>query len=143
MLAWQGEERDSSDEEWEAAYAALDPSAQVGWGHRRGQVTEVGANLVRDLFAAADTMHDHAMSEMDGNTEMEEGSPTVGAGAGEDSPSICVGNRADTLDSMEDGLPGESPNPVDLITMCVTCRVLVMRTWGFIVEVITHVLNKI
>ena len=133
-MAWQGEDKDSSDEEWEAAYRAMDPVAQNGWAHRRGQATEVGANLVRDVFVAADTMHDAAMSEMDGNTPMEEGSEAVGAGAAEDSPPPCVGNQVDTLDCMEDELQGESPQPCDLTTMCVAFRVLVTRTWDFTVD---------
>ena len=91
------------------AYATMDPIAQNGWEHRRGHVAEVGADLVRDVFVAADAMHDAAMSEMDGNTPMEEGSEAAGAGAGEDSPPMCGGHRVDTLDCMEDELQGESP----------------------------------
>ena len=108
-MAWQGEDKDNSDEEWEATYAAMDPIAQNGWEHRRGHVAEVGADLVRDVFVAADAMHDAAMSEMDGNTPMEEGSEAAGAGAGEDSQTMCGGHRVDTLDCMEDELQGESP----------------------------------
>ena len=106
-MVCQGLEMDSSDEEWEAAYAAMDPIAQLGWVHRRGHAAEVGKHLVRDVFVAADTMHDNAMSEMEGNTEMVEGSPTVGAGAGGDSGSMCAGRGLDTFDSMEVDLEGE------------------------------------
>ena len=106
-MACQGLERDNSDEEWEAAFAALDPIAQIGFLNRRGRVAGVGEHLVRDVFVAADTMHDNAMSEMDGNTPMEEGSPTVGAGADEDRPSMWAGRGVDTLDSMEVESEGE------------------------------------
>lgn len=71
-IPWQGEERDTSDEEWDAAYAALDPIAQIGWVNRLAEADAVGADLVRDVFVAADEMHDHAMSEMGGNTQSEE-----------------------------------------------------------------------
>ena len=65
---WQGEERDSSDEEWDSAYAAMDPIAQLGLGNRRVPARG-GEELVRDVFAAADALHDEAMSEMAGNTQ--------------------------------------------------------------------------
>lgn len=71
-LLWQGEDRDSSDEEWANAYAALDPMAQIGWLNRGVRANGVVAELVRDVFVAADAMHEEAMSEMDGNAEDDE-----------------------------------------------------------------------
>ena len=66
-LLWQGEDRDSSDEEWSNAYAALGPMAQIGWLNRGIPTNGGAAKLVRDVFVAADAMHEEAMSEMDGN----------------------------------------------------------------------------
>lgn len=66
---WQGEDRDSSDEEWSSAYAALDPMSRIGWGNRSVQVNGGAAEMVRDAFLAADVMHEEAMSAMDGNEE--------------------------------------------------------------------------
>ena len=69
---WQGEDRDSSDEEWSSAYAALDPMSKIGWGNRGIVVNGGGAQLVRDVLLAADVMHEEAMSAMDGNEEDDE-----------------------------------------------------------------------
>ena len=63
----QGEERDSSDEEWETAYAAMDPASQLGWRNRRGPIEGPGERLMRDIFEAADAVHSAAMSHMDGS----------------------------------------------------------------------------
>lgn len=106
---------DSSDEEWEAAYAALDPKDQIGWGNRRGQVAEVGANLVRDVFTAADQLHENAMSEMDGNSEMGVECPSVGLGAYEQQTSPLGERCVDTVDRMEVELEGEHTNYVRLL----------------------------
>ena len=107
---WQGEERNSSDEEWEAAYAALDPIARIGWVNRCAPTTAVGAQLVRDVFQAADAMHDNAMSEMDGNTTMEEETGGHGTGAADGGSSTPLGTEASVehLQSMEVELEGES-----------------------------------
>ena len=58
----QGKERDSSDEEWENDYAAMDPILQLGWGNRRGVVKGPTTELVADVFVAADMLHLEAMS---------------------------------------------------------------------------------
>lgn len=108
---WQGEERDSSDEEWEAAYNALDAIAQIGWGNRRVAQSSVAAHLVRDVYVAADEMHDQAMSEMEGNTLVEEESPGVGAGAEEDTSSPCTEWSVHPVDSMEQEMEGEFAFP--------------------------------
>lgn len=63
----QGEERDSSDEEWAAAYDRMDPISQLGWRNRRSENVGPAAHLVRDIFAAADVVHLDAMSEMAGS----------------------------------------------------------------------------
>ena len=60
----QGEERDSSDEEWANAYAAMDPLSQLGWRNRRAVVEGPAEQLVRDILEAADAVHADAMSEM-------------------------------------------------------------------------------
>ena len=66
----QGEERDSSDDEWDIAYAAMDPRSQLGWGNTHVEVEGPAAQLVRDVFVAADAMHDDAMSHMGGNSSI-------------------------------------------------------------------------
>ena len=108
---WQGEPRDSSDEEWEAAYAALDPVQQIGWRNRRGQTNEVGERLVRDVFEAADAVHEHAMSEVDGNTQVEDGNGNVGPGASQDQASQRMECSADPVDGEEVALQGNNPIP--------------------------------
>ncbi len=106
----QGEERDTSDEEWDAAYAAMDPLEQTPWGNCRAVATAVGTNLVRDVLAAADDMHDNAMSEMDGNTVMEEDAAVEEAGVASGSVSMSSGREANAgpLDSMEENFGGET-----------------------------------
>lgn len=84
---WQGEDRDSSDDEWEASYAAMDRIGRYGWGNRPPEMAEVGTQLVRDVFVAADELHENAMSEMDGNSPMEEDTWGGEAVAGEASTS--------------------------------------------------------
>lgn len=59
----QGEERDSSDEEWTNAYATMDPISQLGWRNRRGGVEGPAEQLMRDVMEAADVVHSDAMSE--------------------------------------------------------------------------------
>lgn len=50
----------------------MDPMAQIGWGNRSVQVNRGAAQPVRDVFVAADVMHEEAMSAMDGNAEDNE-----------------------------------------------------------------------
>ena len=106
----QGEERDTSDEEWEAAYNALDPLEQIGFGNRRREVTPVGATLLRDVFAAADKIHENAMSGMDGNTLMDEDTRMEGVvdGGGDASTSRCREASGDPVDNMEEHYGGET-----------------------------------
>ena len=63
----QGEDRDSSDEEWAAAYASMDQISQLGWRNRRVGVDGPAEQLLRDVFEAADALHSDAMSEMVGS----------------------------------------------------------------------------
>ena len=63
----QGEDRDSSDEEWANAYARMDPASQLGWRNCRCGVEGPGEQLMRDVLEAADVLHSDAMSEMDAN----------------------------------------------------------------------------
>jgi len=96
---WQGEARDSSDEEWDADYAAMDPISQLGWGHNQVEVEGPAAQLVRDVFVAADAMHDVAMSHMGGNSSIGDecgGSADVAASLSS-SPSPSVNMDAETL----------------------------------------------
>lgn len=62
-VLWQDDERDSSDEEWDIAYAAMDPIAQLGWGNQGPGVEGPATHIVRDVLAAADVVHEDAMSE--------------------------------------------------------------------------------
>lgn len=65
----QGEDIDSSDEEWAAAYAAMDRIAQLGWRNRRIGGDGPAEHLLRDVFQAADAVHADAMSEMEGSRQ--------------------------------------------------------------------------
>lgn len=60
--------RDSSDEEWDLAYAAMDPLAHLRMGSPRAAIDGAAHELLRDVFVAADAVHEDAMSEMGGNT---------------------------------------------------------------------------
>lgn len=82
----QGDERDSSDEEWATAYDRMDPISQLGWRNRRAGNVGPAAHLVRDIFAAADVVHSDAMSEMVGSGG-EVGEPYVQTEATVDSSS--------------------------------------------------------
>lgn len=103
--------RDSSDEEWEAAYAAMNPIAQFGWGNRRQEVNEVGATLLRDVFVAADELHADAMSVMDGNTEEEVASRAIGADLHEEGASAHTEGSAHIFDTQEDAVLRDPPVP--------------------------------
>lgn len=65
----QGEERDSSDEEWASAYATMDPLSQLGWRNRRAGVEGPAEQLMRDVFEAVDAVHSDAMLEMGGSSD--------------------------------------------------------------------------
>jgi hypothetical protein len=63
----QGEERDSSDNEWAAAYVTMDPLHQLGWRNRRAGAEGPAEQLLRDVFDAADALHSEAMSDSVGS----------------------------------------------------------------------------
>lgn len=71
----QGEEKDSSDEEWAAAYVAMDPISQLGWRNRRGVAEGPAEQLMRDVLEAADGVHSEAMSEMVASRNIEDDWP--------------------------------------------------------------------
>lgn len=125
---WQGEDRDSSDEEWETAYAALDPISQIGWGHRRTEVNAVGSHVVRDVFLAADELHEEAMSEMEGNTRMQEASRRDPIFSREACPSPSSEGAVQADDGMDVEVEGEYPNAGGVGTevftneVCHTCQ---------------------
>lgn len=76
------------------------------------EVNALGAHVVRDVFVAADEMHENAMSEMDGNTLMDGDSSGNGVGAtvreGRRSP--CTEPSDPVVDHMEVEREGESPS---------------------------------
>jgi hypothetical protein len=63
----QGEDRDSSDEEWATAYATMDAASQLGWRSRRGVVEGPAEELMRDIMETADVVHSNSMSNMAGS----------------------------------------------------------------------------
>ena len=77
----QGEERDSSDEEWEIAFAHMDPQSQMGWRNRRRAFEGPGEQLMRDVYEAADEVHLAAMSAMAGSRNDEHVEAHVGVDA--------------------------------------------------------------
>ena len=83
----QGEERDSSDEEWTNAYATMDPVAQLGWRNRRAGVEGPARQLMRDILEAADAVHSEAMSELLGSRSSSDEEP------GEDDAAVVESPR--------------------------------------------------
>lgn len=63
----QGEDRDSSDEEWATAYATMDAASQLGWRNRRCVVEGPAEELMRDIMETADVVHSNSMSGMAGS----------------------------------------------------------------------------
>lgn len=88
----QGEERDSSDEEWAAAYSTMDTISQLGWRNRRGEVVGPAEQLMRDVFEVADEVHEAAMSEMVGSVHSGESVVHV------DEPGAVAGFMSDPSD---------------------------------------------
>ena len=75
---------DSSDEEWGAAYGALDPLSQLGWDSRRAVQPSGVADIVRDVFVVADLLHEDTMSQMGGDANnVSEGVAGTDGGDGE------------------------------------------------------------
>ena len=56
----------------------MDPISQLGWRHRRGEVQGPASQLVRDVFVAADLVHLDAMSDVGGDSPMDEHCPESG-----------------------------------------------------------------
>lgn len=71
----QGEERDSSDEEWAHDYAAMDPASQLGWRNRRGPAEGPAEELMREIMEAADVVHSNSMADMAASRTGVAGSP--------------------------------------------------------------------
>lgn len=63
----QGEDQDSSDEEWATAYATMDAASQLGWRSRRCVVEGPAEELMRDIMETADVVHSNSMSGMAGS----------------------------------------------------------------------------
>lgn len=77
----------------------MDPISQLGWGHKQVEVEGPAAQLVRDVFVAADAMHDVAMSHMGGNSSIgdECGGALDAAAQSSSSPSTEVNMDAGGL----------------------------------------------
>lgn len=84
----------------------MDPSAQIGWGNHRAGTEAVGTQVLRDVFVQADELHEHAMSEMDGNSPMEEARAVAGH-AGEALPSYNRDGNMQDFAYMEADVEGE------------------------------------
>lgn len=72
MRLVQGKERDTSDEEWTDAYAAMDPISQLGWRNRRVRDEGPADQMMRDVMEAADLVHSDAMSERVASRNIDE-----------------------------------------------------------------------
>ena len=59
----------------------MDPISQLGWGTPQAAMGDGTARLVRDVFAAGDTVHEAALMEMgvDSNDETDSRDGTTGA----------------------------------------------------------------
>ena len=115
---WQGEDKDSSDVEWGNSYVDLDPISQLGLAHRCSVLRGGGAHLVRDVFLAADLLHRDAMSQMDGNTDIQDALGATGNADvdGElDTPSIDRVVETSSEGSMNDGRSEQSTGAGQLV----------------------------
>lgn len=141
FIMWQGEPKDSSDEEWEAAYAAMDPVAQIGWGNHAREGHQVGQQLVRDVFEAADEMHDNAMFEMEGNTEVEGNYEVEDVSANlltsepESRPWLERDSTLDPLDGVDVAEEGGNSLPDSWMRVVPTCLNLQIPTQGCFISV--------
>jgi hypothetical protein len=100
----QGEERDSSDEEWADAYATMDPISQLGWRNRRGGVEGPAEQLMRDVMEVADVVHSDAMCERAASRNTEEEAQSNA----EEEAQLNAGERIDPSMSRR---RGSSPSP--------------------------------
>ena len=85
----------------------MDPIQQCGWRNPAQATFEVGANLVRDVFVAADEVHSNAMSVMDGNAVVHLAGTSVGDGARERGTSPGTQSSVHPADSMDAAVEGE------------------------------------
>jgi hypothetical protein len=72
VVVAQGEERDSSDEEWAQDYATMDAISQLGWRNRRAGVEGPAEQLMRDVLEVGDVVHLDAMAEMVASRNIDE-----------------------------------------------------------------------
>lgn len=79
----------------------------------------VGGDLVRDVFVVADAMHENAMSQMEGNTPMDEGTQGEGAGGGEAATADGTDGRMESYYNEELDTEGEA-----LLSRCVSHKVV-------------------
>lgn len=91
----------------------MDPIQQYGWANRAHETFEVGANLVRDVFVAADAVHSNAMSRMDGNAEENFASFHDGDGGGDGATSPGTESSVHPSDSQQAALEGEHDERTD------------------------------
>ena len=117
--ARQDEERDSSDEEWDLAYAVMDPISQLRWGNRCNVVEGVTTTMVRDVFLAADMLHEDSMSEVGGSTHGDDESGGNAEGDGDDSSTSSTNSSMGTASSDENEEEGEH------MVKCMSCTALV------------------
>ena len=89
----------------------MDPIQQIGWSTRRRHVGAVGANLVRDAFVAADEVHSNAMSAIDGNVGLDEGSTAGASCAGEGGASPRTASSMRPLHTPDAEVEGEQTMP--------------------------------
>jgi hypothetical protein len=101
----------------------MDPIQQFGWRNRAQETFGVGANLVRDVFVAADEVHSNAMSVMDGNVEVHLARTPDGDGAGEGGTSPGTESSVHPCGSMEAAGEGEHDQVPPCMSRCITyCR---------------------
>jgi hypothetical protein len=106
MCMAQGEERDSSDEEWTNAYGAMDPISQLGWRNRRCGAEGPAEELMRDVLESADMVHSNAMSEMVASRNTDDDCPVSANGTVTASMSRHGGVSTSTAASVEVDLEG-------------------------------------
>lgn len=97
----------------------MDPIQQFGWRNRAQTTIEVGANLVRDVFVAADEVHSNAMSVMDGNAGVRLARTSSGDGGGKRGSSPGTESSVHPCDSVDLAAEGEH----DKFLECMSCTV--------------------
>lgn len=94
----------------------MDPTAQIGWSRQSVPAYAGTAEMVRDVFQAADVVHDEAMEVVDGNTLQGDEHVRSGDDAGRHSTSMSPEGSVEPIgggDGEMVGVEGEPEHVLD------------------------------